>query len=64
MQENPVAGGYILCHQSLHGNKVVRQMRPLLDWSNHDWYVESISSKKAPIKKAKAKATKKMSSKK
>ena len=60
MEESPPVGGFILCHQSLKGNQVVRQMRPLTDWSV-TWYTEA--SSKPVSKKAKAAAKKKAKSK-
>lgn len=57
MEENPPVGGFILCHQSIKGKQVVRQMRPLTDWSKHTWYTEA--SLKPVSKKVKAAAKKK-----
>ena len=61
MEATPPVGGFILCHQSLKGKQVVRQMRSLTDWSEHTWYTEA--SKKPVSKKAKAAAKKKAKSK-
>ena len=63
MEATPPVGGFILCHQSLKGNQVVRQMRPLTDWSEHTWYTEaslklSKKAKAAAKKKAKSKSKK------
>ena len=54
MLDNQSAHGYIVCHQCIVGNKVMRQMRPMSDWSEHDWYKEACSTKLPP----KAKSTK------
>ena len=58
MRDNQLAHGYIICHQCLVGKKVLRQMRPLSDWSEHDWYVQACSTKITP-KAKKAKKSKK-----
>ena len=60
MRDNQPAHGYIVCHQCIVGNKVMRQMRPMSDWSEHDWYKEACSTKLPP----KAKSTKSNKSKK
>ena len=60
MLANQLAHGYIVCHQCLVGNKVVRQMRPLSDWSKHTWYEEACQTKVAPKKAKKSKKGKKV----
>ena len=62
MRDSPLAHGYIICHQCIVGKKVRRQMRPLSDWSEHDWYQQACSTKtplKPKTKKTKSKKAKK-----
>ena len=62
--------GYVICTQCIADGAVVQQMRPLMDWANHEWYNEAqkaatlekaaTKKKKHPNKKARARtATKK-----
>ena len=53
MRDNQLAQGYLICHQCIVGKKVMRQMRPLSDWSEHDWYSEACSTKTPPKSKKK-----------
>ena len=63
MRDNQLAQGYLICHQCIVGKKVMRQMRPLSDWSEHEWYPEACSTKTPPKPKA-TKSHKKPNSKK
>ena len=44
--------GYIICHQCItDSNKVSRQMRPVDDWKDCEWYNEAKSTAKPkPVK--------------
>jgi hypothetical protein len=58
MRDNPLAHGYIICHQCIVRSKVRRQMRPLSDWSEHEWYQKACSTKTTPKLKTKTKKSK------
>ena len=58
MLDNQSAHGYIVCHQCIVGNKVMRQMRPVSDWSEHEWYQQACSTKTTPKLKTKTKKSK------
>ena len=48
--------GYVICTQCIVDGTVVQQMRPLMDWANHEWYNEArkaASLEKAATKKKK-----------
>ena len=62
MRDKQPAHGYIVCHQCIVGKKVMRQMRPLSDWSEHVWYTEAYSTK-IPQKKSKSNKSKKKKTK-
>ena len=54
--------GYVICTQSTTDDgAVVQQMRPLMDWANHEWYNEA--RKAASLEKAATKKKKKKNSK-
>jgi hypothetical protein len=60
MRDFQLANGYIICHQCIVGNKVMRQMRPLSDWSEHAWYGEACSTRIPGKPKPKSKKAKKL----
>ena len=48
--------GYVICTQCITDGAMVQQMRPLMDWANHEWYNEArkaASLEKAATKKKK-----------
>ena len=53
--------GYVICTQCIADGTVVQQMRPLMDWANHEWYNEA--RKAASLEKAATKKKKKKNSK-
>ena len=51
----------MICTQCITDSAVVQQMRPLMDWANHEWYNEA--RKAASLEKAATKKNKKKNSK-
>ena len=51
--------GYVICHQYItDAGKIERQMRPLIDWNQCEWYNEACSAPIAKKKNSKPKRAK------
>ena len=47
--------GYVICHQYItDAGKIERQMRPLIDWNQCEWYNEACSAPKKKNSKGNA----------